>query len=258
MARETDSCNGLQVRGDRVVMGEWSGDLEELTGKGFQLRRLLGDRQYAPARDLVQAQALEVQAALVAMDENPEEVLALTGMDQAGRPGYSPAVIARLPADVLADLIAPRQARWERFNLEVLRQMPAETFARAVAETLEPVDYQDFRDRVTWEWLEAVAALDDSDRIAELLYQVDRSFLEEALTPRVECLDLNVLVPGGEDGIYAYNLLSASGEGWTLPPIVETADPEAAEVIGRLHQAAPELIAEVMRNAWERGGGDEG
>ena len=37
-----------------------------------------------------------------------------------------------------------------------------------------------------------------------------------------------------------------------LPPI---SDPEVAEVIYALHQAAPELLAKVLRAAWERAGG---
>ena len=37
-----------------------------------------------------------------------------------------------------------------------------------------------------------------------------------------------------------------------LPPMD---DPEKEEVIHALHAAAPELLARVIRNAWERAGG---
>ena len=33
--------DALQVQGDRVVLGEWSGDLEELIAKNVELRQML-------------------------------------------------------------------------------------------------------------------------------------------------------------------------------------------------------------------------
>ena len=80
--------DALQVQGDRVVLGEWSGDLEELIAKNVELRQMLREGRTAEARALIRTQAVEEQAALVAIDENPEEVLSLTGMDAKGRPGY--------------------------------------------------------------------------------------------------------------------------------------------------------------------------
>ena len=79
--------DALQVQGDRVVLGEWSGDLEELIAKNVELRQMLREGRAEEARALLKTQAVEEQAALVAIDENPEEVLSLTGMDAQGRPG---------------------------------------------------------------------------------------------------------------------------------------------------------------------------
>ena len=91
--------DALQVQGDRVVLGEWSGDLEELIAKNVSLRQMLREGRADEARALLKAQAVEEQAALVAIDENPEEVLSLTGMDAQGRPGYLPAVVDKLPSE---------------------------------------------------------------------------------------------------------------------------------------------------------------
>ena len=78
--------DALQVQGDQVVLGEWSGDLGELIAKNVTLRQMLREGRADEARALLRAQAVEEQAALVAIDENPEEVLSLTGMDARGKP----------------------------------------------------------------------------------------------------------------------------------------------------------------------------
>ena len=61
--------DALQVQGDRVVLGEWSGDLEELIAKNVELRQMLREGRTAEARALIRTQAVEEQAALVAIDE---------------------------------------------------------------------------------------------------------------------------------------------------------------------------------------------
>lgn len=251
MSHPPELPQGLRVEGERVVLGEWSGDLNELVATDLHLRQLLRDRQCADARALVQAQPREAQAALVCIDEHPEEVLSLTDMDAQGRPGYHPQVVACLPGDLIAGLLAPSQARHEPLNLEVLRQMPAPTLARAMLETLEPVSFQEHRTRLSWEWLEAVAALDDPNRAAALLLPIDESLLVEAFLDKVDTLQMNDLVSAGSGTVLAFRLLAESGECPFLPPIE---DPVVAEVIHRLHQAAPELVAGALRAAWERAG----
>ena len=245
--------DALQVQGDRVVLGEWSGDLEELIAKNVELRQMLREGRADEARALLKAQAVEEQAALVAIDENPEEVLSLTGMDAQGRPGYLPAVVDRLPSEIIAELVAPGEYKLARFNTALLQTMSAESFARAVEDTLDPVYYHGNRTKVSWEWLEAVAALDDHSKRAALLYKVDQSLLEDAFLDKVDSIDMHAEVDAGRYGtISAYRLLSESGQAVMLPPIN---DPEIREVIYALHQAAPELLAKVMRAAWERAGG---
>ena len=83
----------LQVQGDKVVLGEWSGDLQELISKNVELRGMMHAGRNNDARALIQAQSAEEQAALVAIDERPEELLSLTGMDERGRPSYLPVVV---------------------------------------------------------------------------------------------------------------------------------------------------------------------
>lgn len=246
-----EKSDALQVRGDRVVLGDWSGDLGELIAKNVELRELLRDGRKADARALVQAQDTAEQAVLVAMDENPEEVLSLTAMDARGKPGYKPAVIEKVPSEILAHIIAPSDSKLVRFNSELLAAMPAETFARTVEDTLDPVYFHGNRSKVSWEWLEAVAALDDHNKRAELLFKVDVSMLEDALLDKVDSMDMHAEVWAGTQTVSAFRLLSESGQAVMLPPI---GDPEIAEVIYALHQAAPELLGKVVRNAWERAG----
>lgn len=240
--------NALQVQGDRVVLGEWSGDLEELIAKNVALRQMLREGRADEAHALLKAQAVEEQAALVAIDENPEEVLSLTGMDAKGRPGYLPAVVDKLPSEIIAELVAPSEYKLVRFNTALLQTMSAESFARAVEDALDPIYYHGNRTKVSWEWLEAVAALDDHNKRAALLYKVDQSLLEEAFLDKVDGIDMHAQV-GIEKPVSAFRLLSESGQAVMLPPI---GDPEIAEVIHALHQAAPELLAAVLRAAWER------
>ncbi|MCY3792550.1 MAG: hypothetical protein OXH63_27525 [Gemmatimonadetes bacterium] len=245
--------DALQVQGDRVVLGEWSGDLEELIAKNVELRQMLSEGRADEARALLKAQAVEEQAALVAIDENPEEVLSLTGMDAKGRPGYLPAVVDKLPSEIIAELVAPGKYKLARFNTALLQTMSAESFARAVEDTLDPVYYHGNRTKVSWEWLEAVAALDDHSKRAALLYKVDQSLLEDAFLDKVDSIDMHAEIDAGRYGtVSAYRLLSESGQAVMLPPIN---DPEIREVIYALHQAAPELLSKVLRAAWERAGG---
>lgn len=248
-----EKSDALQVQGDRVVLGDWSGDLGELIAKNLELRALLRDGRKADACALVQAQDTAEQAVLVAMDENPEEVLSLTAMDARGKPGYKPAVIEKVPSEILANIIAPSDAKLVRFNSDLLAAMPAETFARTVEDTLDPVYFHGNRSKVSWEWLEAVAALADHNKRAELLFKVDMSMLEDALLDKVDSFDMYAQVGGMDDvgGVSAFSLFSESGQAVMLPPIK---DPEIAEVIYALHQAAPELLSNVVRNAWERAG----
>lgn len=240
--------NALQVQGDRVVLGEWSGDLEALIAKNVALRQLLREGRADEAQALLKTQAVEEQAALVAIDEKPEEVLSLTGMDAKGRPGYLPAVVDKLPSEIIAALVAPSEYELARFNTALLQTMSAESFARAVEDALDPVYYHGNRTKVSWEWLQAVAALADHNQRAALLYKVDQSLLEEAFLDKVAGLDLHAQV-GIDKPVSAFRLLSESGQAVMLPPID---DPEVAEVLYALHQAAPELLAAVLRAAWER------
>jgi len=246
-----EKSDALQIRGDRVVLGDWSGDLGELIAKNIELRTLLRDGRKADARALVQAQVAEEQAVLVAMDENPEEVLSLTAMDERFKPGYRPAVVEKVPAEVLAEMVAPAGVKLVRFNSELLAAMPAETFARTVEDTLDPVYYHGNRTQVSWEWLEAVAALDDHNKRAELLFRVDQSMIEDALLDKTDSIDMHAEVWAGTQTVSAFRLLSESGQAVMLPPIK---DQEIAETIHSLHEAAPELLSKVVRNAWERAG----
>ena len=250
----SDQSPALQVQGNRVVVGQWSGDLLQLAAKSGQLRGKLRAGQHEEARALVQAQSAEEQAALVALDENPEEVLALTGMDEKGRPGYKPAVVDVLPTEILTNLIAPRSSRFVRFNVEVMRAMSPGVFERIVHETLDPVYNPELRTRVSWEWLQAVAALQDHHKAAELLRKVDATLLEDAILDRLDQMDLGAVV--ASTAVASVSRVQVFLEGLTGGrPGDYIDDPETAEVLDALYEAAPELLSEIVRGAVKRSGG---
>ena len=242
--------DGLAVSEGRVVVGDWSAAVGEVIDMSARLRGLLREGRVSQARQMLGSMCREEQAALVAVDADPEEILSLTGMDEEGRPGYLAEVVDRLPSSLLAELLVPRGAKWDRFNTGLLASMSERTFRRTVADTLDPVYFHGRRGAVSWEWLEIVAALEDVDRIASLLQSVDEEVLEDALLPHIDRFAMKeVIFPGG---VSAFRTVSESGGGLMLPPMD---DPEKEEVIHALHAAAPELLARVIRNAWERAGG---
>ncbi len=249
---EHGAVDALQVQEERMVVGEWSGDLMELATSSGQVRDKLRRGQHQEARTLVQAHSVAAQAALVVLDENPEEVLALTGMDERGRPGYRAAVVEVLPSEVLTNLIAPRTTRHGAYNVELIRAMSSEAFQRTVYETLDPLDNSELRTQVSWEWLEAVAALGDPVKAGELLNKVDMEMLEDAIIERLEHLDLNSVIAVAGASVSVFRLFSESGGAVMMP---EIEDAEMATVINALHEADPELTATVVRQAWERAEG---
>lgn len=254
MEQQNSFAAPVCVTDDRVAVGEWSAGLGEVVAASLEVRGLLRQGRTNEARHALQAHATEAQAALIALDENPEEVLSLTGMGHDGVPAYLREVVDHLPSPVLAELVAPG-TDLVRFNTQLLATMSPETLGRTVDDTLDPVYYHGYRARVSWEWLEAIASLTDVTLIADLLSRVDESVLEDALIDRVDDLELEANVaPPGCQPVPAYRLVSASGSGVALPPMKGTDD---RYVLGTLHHAAPELISRVLRGAWERLPGGE-
>ena len=180
------------------MVGDWSADVGEVIAVSARLRGLLREGRVSQAREMLSSLCREKQAAVVAVDADPEEILSLTGMDEAGRPGYLAEVVDRLPSSLLTELLVPRDAKWDRFNTGLLASMSEGTFRRTVADTLDPVYFHGRRGAVSWEWLEIVAALQDVDRIASLLQSVDEEVLEDALIPHIDRFAMDeVVFPGG-------------------------------------------------------------
>jgi hypothetical protein len=242
----------LHVQEDKVVAGPWSKDVMALAAQSGRLRAMLRAGQQEKARDLLQVLSVEEQAALVAFDENPEEVLSLTGMDESGRPAYRPDVVDLLPTEILTELLVPRAAALGRFNEEVLRAMSPETFARAMSDTLEPVDQQELRTRISWEWLEAVAALDNPVQAAALLRQADPELLQEAVFDRLDELDLGAVagLPTSVASVSRFQVFDEGLSGGRPGEYVE--DPETAAVLDALYEAAPEVLTQMVRRAARR------
>jgi hypothetical protein len=153
-----------------------------------------------------------------------------------------------LPSAVLTELLVPRNSKLVPFNTEVLARMSPAVFERTVDDTLDPVYYHGNRSKISWEWLTALAALGDLNKIAELLSRAGQSLLEDALLERVDDFDMNAVI---FPGVSAFRAVSESGGGMMLPPM---RNPEDEETLSILHAAAPELLAGAIRGAWERAG----
>ncbi|NQU31034.1 MAG: TraR/DksA C4-type zinc finger protein, partial [Anaerolineae bacterium] len=187
---EVEEIEALEILEDRLAVGDWSANLMEIADKNAELRGLMRSARWRDARKIVQSQVPQVQAALVTLDENPEEVLSLTGMNEEGTPVYSPKVVDLLPTEILAELIVPRNSNYLQYNPEVIRAMSPKTFSRAVAETLDSVDYQPLRTKVMWDWMQAVASMDDKNKAAELLREMDLDTIEDAVMDRIDGMGL--------------------------------------------------------------------
>jgi len=215
-----------------------------------RLRALLTDGRAEEARSEMQARPVEEQTALVLTGaEGQEELLSLTG---PGGRGYSPAVVNRLPTDVLVGLLAV-DSEYLKYNIEILRAMSPERFGRAVADTLEPVDHPEARQKVAWEWLEVTAALEDVDQRRRLLTAVDVDLVEDALFSVVEQLDLNAVVMTLPDipPVTRYKLLLDSAAGGS-PPSTYVGDLRIGAVLDALWEAEPDLFRQAVCGAWER------
>lgn len=246
-----DPVQAVEVKENRIVAGSWSSSLMDVVGKGGEMRTLLRSGKRDEARSLVQALPEEAQAALVTFGENPEEALSLTGMDASGKPAYRADVVGFLPSELLATLVA-YQTEEKKFNDRLIRAMTPEAFRRTLEETLEPVDNKAQRNAILWEWLEAVAAMDDANHRALLIRSVDASFLMEALTDKVGALDLNR--PIG-DGVSAFRLYSEdSAVGYLPSSLVD--DPKTGEILDAVYESAPDVLRAIVRYAHEQSGAE--
>lgn len=240
----------LRVEESRVVVGGWSKGIMELAAEDATFRRLMRAGHAQEARALVRSLPVEGQAALVVLDENPEEVLSLTAMSEPGVPAYSPGVVDLLPSEMLARLIAYRTDE-EAFNVRLMRAMTPQTFRRTVEDVLDLVDDPGRRVQVSWEWLRALAALDDAEHRAALVRSVDPAVLEEALLDRLKHLDMHAVISSGESSIYFFRLFSEeAAEG--VRPSMFVEDLETGLVLDAVFEAAPEVLRDIVRGAWER------
>lgn len=245
---ETPETPPAEVREDQIIVGSWSKSLAEVAQEAARLRALLAEGRAEEARSEMQARPVEEQTALVlAGAEGQEELLSLTG---PGGRGYSPAVVDRLPTDALVGLLAV-DSEYLKYNVEILRAMSPERFGRAVADTLEPVDHPEARQKVAWEWLEATAELEDVDQRRRLLGAVDVDLVEDALFSVVEQLDLNAVVAPLGIPIKRFRLFSELGVGGS-PPSTYIEDLKIGAVLDALWEAEPDLFRQAIRGAWER------
>jgi DNA-binding transcriptional regulator YdaS (Cro superfamily) len=231
-----------------VIVGAWSKSLTEVIQEATRLRALLTEGRTEEARSEMQGRSTEEKAALVLVGgEGQEDLLSLTG---PGGKGYSPAVVDRLPTEALVSLLAV-DSEYLRHNIELLRAMSPERFGKAVADTLEPVDHSETRQKVAWEWLEATAELDDVDHRRRLLGRVDVDLVEDALFSIVEQLDLNAVIAPLGLPTRRFRLFSESGAGGS-PPSTYIEDLKIGKVLDALWEAEPDLFRQAIRGAWER------
>lgn len=240
----------IEVQDDRLVAGTWSGGFMEVATQNGQMRMFLREGKKEEARALVQALPKEAQAALVVLDENPEEALSITGMDASGKPNYSVEVVSLLPTEMLAGLVSYDPDE-KRFNTHLIRAMTPSTFRRIVAETLAPMDNTVARAAVTWEWLEALATLEDANKRGDLLRGVDPELLEEALVTKVQQFDMNKTygMAGGSAPLFRY--FSEDSSVGIVPSMI-CEDPAVGRVLDALYEADSRLMSALIRGAHER------
>ena len=243
---EEPDATPIEVQDDRLVTGAWSAGFLELTTQSSQIRNLLRAGKREDAAALVHTLTVEAQAALVVLDEDPEEVLSLTDVDENGNPGYSTAVVARLPTEMLTGLIDYDPER-RGFNTHLIRAMTPGTFRRAVEDTLDPMDNAEARSKVSFEWLRALADLRDVNKRAELLHNVDPELLEEALIPHVKNLGMNDIVASLPRHRF-FSDDAVMGE----RPSAMIEDPIVGHVLDALYEADADLMRYIIRGAWER------
>ena len=120
----------------------------------------------------------------------------------------------------------------------------------------DPILKQDDDSQETREWLEALAALNNANKRAELLRSVEPEVLEEALINRVQSFQLNkvvswVEVDGEMFGIDMFRLFSEDSAVGIVPSqFIE--DPVCGRVMDALYEAEAALMCRVIRGAWER------
>ena len=245
-AGEEPDAVPIEIREDRLVTGAWSAGFLELTAQSSQVRDLLRAGKKADAAALVRALSVEAQAALVVLDEDPEEVLSLTEVDERGNPRYSTAVVARLPTEMLTGLIDYDPER-RGFNTHLIRAMTPGAFRRAVEETLDPMDDAEARSKVSFEWLRALAELRDVNKRAELLQSVDPELIEEALIPHVKKIGMNDIVAS----LPRHRFFSEDAVMGERPSAV-IEDPVVGRVLDALYEADANLMRYIIRGAWER------
>ena len=103
-----EEVSPVEVTGGLIRKGDWSTNLMTLTGTSGEIQTLMSRGRQSEARAIVQAMPLEAQAAIVALDRNPEQMLSLTGMDETGRPNYRGEVVSLLPTETIAGMVAVR------------------------------------------------------------------------------------------------------------------------------------------------------
>lgn len=252
---EEPEVKPIEVQEDRLVIGAWSTGFMELAAQSSQIRDLLREGKKEDARALVQTLTVEVQAALVVLDEDPETVLSITGMDEDGNPGYSTDVVAHLPTEMLTGLIDYDPER-QGFNAHLIRAMTPGTFRRTVEDTLEPMDSAEARSKVSFEWLRALSMLGDANKCAELLHSVDPELLEEALIPYVEDMRMDEIVGSAGASLPRHRLFSEEAAVGEKPSAI-LEDPVVGGVLDALFDADAVLMRSVIRGAWERRGDEQ-
>jgi len=234
----------VEIRDDQVMAGQWSGTLMDLAGQSGQLQGLVQNAQWKEARQLVQSQPVEAQAALVMLDENPEQVLSLTGMGTDGKPQYSPAVVERLPTETLTELIVPHGTKFIRFNEAVLQAMSPQKLVHTIEETLDPVHQPELRLQVLDEWLQALSHT-SGEKTSQVLRQLDMDLLEEAVMDRFEEMDLTESV--ASSGGFGVSRMHALQSGASASALEEfKADPVISRLFGLLHNVAPDLLQDLL------------
>ncbi len=241
----------VEMDGGLVRKGNWSTNLMALSSVSGEIQSLVNGGKEREASTLVRQMPLEAQAAIVALDRDPEQMLSLTAVSKDGKANYSRQVVSLLPTETIAGMVAVRPDE-KVYNTALVKAMSPQTFRRAVEETLDPIDDQRLRGKVSWEWMEAVASIEDPGRAAELLRACDPEPLEDALINRMKERDINKMA----GGVSVFRFFSGDAAG-AIQPSHFVWGGHFGRVLDSLFDSAPDLIRLVIRRAWERSAGDD-
>ena len=232
-----------------VLVGEWSKNYLQVMTDSEELLRMVREGHVQEAREDFWSRPVPERAALVLLNtQDQEEMLSLTGRDG---PGYDSQVVSLLPSELLTSLVAPK-TRYLKYNPKVIESMSPEKLESVIEDILEHVNRAGDRQRICWEWFEALVDVDREKR-SELLRGVEVEALAEALVEAVGDFRFKLSMPMFENvdellKFFDPEQFFTEVEGVGAMPSQHIEDEELGQVLDAVYDAAPEVFQGMVRS----------